>query len=91
MGRCGLALIVAMGAILALQPSCVRAPAAKPGVAPSRGEVLYRARCAQCHDLVPPSAYTGPQWQGVLARMQPYANLNNEEAAAILEWLENTE
>lgn len=65
---------------------CARDPATPPKPV-SRGEAIYRERCGRCHDLVPPAAYSPAQWASVLGRMQPYAELNDEELGAIASWI----
>ena len=53
----------------------------------SPGAALYHLQCGQCHDLYPPHAYSDQQWPGVIAKMQIEADLSDDEASAILEWL----
>lgn len=54
----------------------------------SPGETLYFDRCANCHDAFHPAAYSDAQWIGVMSRMQGEAQLSDDDALAVLRWLQ---
>lgn len=78
-------VVSALGAAAACAPrygATTRGPPRDPG------EALYRERCGRCHELTPPRAYSGEQWRGVVARMRPEADLTEDEATLLFEWLQ---
>lgn len=52
------------------------------------GRTLYQQRCASCHNLYLPSAYTRREWTPILDRMQKPANIDDEQKALIAGYLE---
>lgn len=53
------------------------------GAGASRGERLYRAKCAACHRLRQPDEHTMEGWERGLAKHGPQAHLTDEEREAI--------
>ena len=51
---------------------------------------LYRRRCSQCHAPYPASSYTDAQWGQVMLDMKKEANLDDEQASAVLAWLRDS-
>lgn len=52
------------------------------------GKKLYIANCAGCHDLHAPSEKTPDEWEEVMIRMQPKANIDDKTKDSILAYLE---
>ncbi len=55
----------------------------------SDGEVLYRAKCSSCHNIIAPSSYGKEDWQLYLDKYGE--KMTNQEKRAILEYLVNAE
>lgn len=52
------------------------------------GRTLYQQRCASCHNLYLPSAYTKRDWAPILDRMQKPARITDAQKALIAGYLE---
>jgi mono/diheme cytochrome c family protein len=53
-----------------------------------QGRTLYINRCASCHNLYQPSAYTHADWAPILDRMQKPAKITDDEKRTIAKYLE---
>jgi cytochrome c5 len=47
------------------------------------GKILYEGRCAQCHKLFAPTAYSKENWAPILVRMQKKAHIEDADMAQI--------
>ena len=53
------------------------------------GTQLWADRCASCHAMRPPDAYSDAQWKVVVKHMRHQANLTGAEERAIREFLQS--
>lgn len=53
----------------------------------SRGELLYRQKCRNCHNLVKPEKLTDEEWVLELTVMAQKSGLSKEESELIWEYL----
>ncbi|GBD87361.1 hypothetical protein BMS3Abin03_01293 [bacterium BMS3Abin03] len=51
------------------------------------GAMLWAENCGRCHNLRPPSSLTDEQWDVAVLHMRTRANLTEEEAKKIVEFL----
>lgn len=51
------------------------------------GRTIYTTRCNKCHAAKTIKNYTLTQWEGILKKMVPNANLNTEEASSLYEYI----
>ena len=51
----------------------------------SDGQVLYRAKCSSCHNIIAPSRYDKEDWQLYLDKYGK--KMTDEEKRAVLEYL----
>lgn len=51
------------------------------------GEKIFQKRCAECHDLYAPNAYTSQQWEPIVFDMQKKAGISNDDTYLILDYL----
>ena len=54
--------------------------------APNQAE-LWAQNCGRCHNLRPPSEFSGAQWDAIVHHMSVRANLTGADSRAILEFL----
>ncbi len=54
-----------------------------------QGHDLYMNNCGKCHKLPGISKHTNQQWKGILDRMIPKAELNNEQSYLIFRYIVN--
>lgn len=52
-----------------------------------QGRELYVNRCASCHQLYMPNAYSPTEWVHNLEEMQPKAKITDEEKSLIYNYL----
>src|SRR5580692_3595564 len=52
------------------------------------GRTLYIANCVGCHELHAPSEKSPAEWEEVMIRMQPKANIDERTKDSILAYLE---
>lgn len=53
-----------------------------------QGRELYLNRCASCHNLYLPQAYTAGEWKPILEKMQKPAKIDDSEKELISQYLE---
>jgi hypothetical protein len=53
-----------------------------------RASKLYITKCARCHKLYDPSAYTDPTWQSWMAKMGRKAKLQPEQTELLSRYIE---
>ena len=51
------------------------------------GEKMFQKRCAECHDLSAPNAYTSQQWEPIVFEMQKKGGISNDDTYLILDYL----
>lgn len=51
------------------------------------GKSLYSSKCSRCHALKNVGDYTYGQWEPILKKMIPRANLNEDEKTQLLEFI----
>jgi cytochrome c5 len=51
------------------------------------GEKMFQKRCAECHDLYAPNAYTSQQWEPIVFDMQKKGGISNDDTYLILDYL----
>ncbi len=51
------------------------------------GALLWGENCGRCHNVRPPSSLTDDQWDVAVLHMRTRANLTEEEAKKIVEFL----
>ena len=51
------------------------------------GEKIFQKRCAECHDLYAPNAYTSQQWEPIVFEMQKKGGISNDDTYLILDYL----
>ena len=51
------------------------------------GEKIFQKRCAECHDLYAPNAYTSKQWEPIVFEMQKKGGISNDDTYLILDYL----
>lgn len=51
------------------------------------GKSLYENHCNKCHDLYKPTAFTVKEWGPIISKMQIKANIDNEQAAKIYDYI----
>ena len=51
------------------------------------GEKMFQKRCAECHDLYAPNAYTSQQWEPIVFEMQKKGGISNDDTYLILDYL----
>ena len=54
------------------------------------GEELWTMNCQRCHNVRPPTMYSGAQWDVIVHHMRVRANITGEEQRAILEFLKSS-
>jgi cytochrome c5 len=54
------------------------------------GEELWTMNCQRCHNIRPPTMYSGAQWDVIVHHMRVRANITGEEQRAILEFLKSS-
>lgn len=64
---------------------CSSAPGRPPDAAAGRG--LFQARCAACHALPVPRAFSDVEWRGIVRKMGPRAGLGPAGQRDILEFV----
>lgn len=80
----GVVLAVAVvGAVGAA--GCSSAPDRPPDAVAGKG--LFQARCAACHALPVPRAYSAVEWRGIVRKMGPRAGLGPAGQKDILEFV----
>lgn len=87
--RWPLLLLLAFGACAYPRFHYVPGPNARPG--DDKLAVLYEEECGTCHDPYAAYAYPANQWPEIFDRMVPETELDDQQAAAILEWLQRIE
>jgi cytochrome c5 len=50
-------------------------------------KALYESKCAKCHELPKPKSHSAFEWKPILDRMQPMAEITDEEKSAILSYV----
>jgi len=68
-----------------LPPSTPKSPE-KPSLADA-GKTIYNTRCNKCHTAKTIRNYTMSQWEGILKRMSPNANLTAEEESSLVAYI----
>jgi len=72
-------------------------PASPPTSSPSarlaadpdpQAGAIYARRCAQCHELLPPSHLRASEWPAAVAKYGPRAGLFGAERRRVLTWLQ---
>jgi mono/diheme cytochrome c family protein len=53
----------------------------------AEGKSMYEFNCGRCHQLYEPTSMTPEQWKPVLSRMQPKAQITDEQTASIYNYL----
>lgn len=51
------------------------------------GEKMFQKRCAECHDLYAPNAFTSQQWEPIVFDMQKKGGISNDDTYLILDYL----
>ena len=51
------------------------------------GEKMFQKRCAECHDLYAPNAYTSQEWDPIVFEMQKKGGFSNDDTYLILDYL----
>lgn len=60
-----------------------------PGAAQRSGVEIWAQSCGRCHRPQPASRYTADVWETIMTQMQIYARLTDDEANAVLEFLQS--
>ena len=53
-----------------------------------KGRILYSENCGKCHTLHKPSKYNSNEWVGILDKMQEPAEIDDDQKAMILKYLQ---
>lgn len=53
------------------------------------GEELWSNNCMRCHNVRPPTMYSGAQWDVIVHHMRLRANITGQEQRAIVEFLKS--
>src|SRR4029453_2903760 len=53
------------------------------------GEELWSNNCLRCHNIRPPTMYSGAQWDVIVHHMRIRANITGQEQRAIVEFLKS--
>jgi len=53
------------------------------------GPALWAANCNRCHNALPPTAFTPPEWDLIVHHMRLRADLTGQEARAIADFLKS--
>lgn len=53
----------------------------------TKGQLLYEAKCQQCHKLYKPEKRNSKNWMNVMKRMAPEANLSDENYRLVCVYL----
>ncbi len=78
-----LIVTAAITAITTITNSCASIKSAQSGSA------LWSNNCTRCHNSPPSSAYTNEQWEVIGTHMKIRANLTDEDAKKIVEFLKS--
>ena len=65
------------------------AAATAPAAAQRSGVEIWSQTCGRCHRPQPANRYTADAWATIMAQMQIYARLTDNETNAILEFLQS--
>ncbi len=52
------------------------------------GVEIWSQTCGNCHKIQPANRYTADQWESIMVRMRTWARLPDDEADAVLEFLQ---
>lgn len=61
-----------------------------PTAAQRSGVEIWAQSCGRCHRPQPASRYTAERWETIVAQMRIYARLTDDEANAVLEFLQGS-
>ena len=79
------AVSIGLFALLATAIGCSTASLLKQDI--SQGEILYRQKCRNCHNLISPDKYSDEEWVLELEDMAVKASLTDGESRLIWEYL----
>lgn len=68
-------------------PPKIASPEEGKTEAHAEGKSLYGMHCAKCHELFHPTDFTKAQWGPIMTRMQPKAQIDDEQAALIYNYI----
>lgn len=77
----GLSTLLLLGTLLACSPSSLL----RKDI--SKGELLYRQKCRNCHNLIKPVKYSDEEWALELEDMSKKSGLTAEQSQLIWEFL----
>ena len=66
---------------------CAGAPVQDSVVEVERGAQVWRATCARCHNLRPPTEFTEGQWVVIVNHMRTRQDLTKSDAEAVAAFL----
>jgi mono/diheme cytochrome c family protein len=71
------------------KPDATKVPAGVTYDQLVQGRQLYVDNCGKCHGLHKPSEYDAAGWNKVMDKMQPKANINNDQRSLVMAYLTN--